>query len=111
MKESVFFIGAGFSKVICDFYPDLSNLSEEISMNYMENDTTDPLSSHFINNVPEDYRCNLELLLTYLSSNLPYKTDVQISMDDALYKAYYKKDCRQILFYAKKIPKFSCELQ
>lgn len=64
MKESVFFIGAGFSKAICDFYPDLSNLSE-ISMNYMENDTTDPLSSHFINNVPEDYRCNLELLLTY----------------------------------------------
>lgn len=66
-NNSVFFLGAGFSKAICDFYPDLLNLSEEISMDYMMHDTIDPLSSHFANNVPEEYRCNLELLLTYLS--------------------------------------------
>lgn len=90
-NNSVFFLGAGFSKAICDFYPDLSNLSEEISIDYMMHDTTDPISSHFANNVPEEYRCNLELLLTYLSNNLPYKTDVQISMADALYKDITKK--------------------
>lgn len=54
-------------------------------------DTLAPLLSYFAYNVTENYHCNLELLLTYLSNNLQYKTDVRNSVGDALYKDITKK--------------------
>ena len=101
MNDSVFFLGAGFSKAICDFYPDLNDLSEDIATNYSMSD--DSLAIHF-NTIPDDYKSNIEVLLTYLSSNLPYKTDVQVSMDEALYKDITKK-------IADKFHKMPCKFQ
>ena len=101
MNDSVFFLGAGFSKAICDFYPDLNDLSEDITTNYSMSD--DSLAIHF-NTIPDDYKSNIEVLLTYLSTNLPYKTDVKVSMDEALYKDITKK-------IADKFHKMPCKFQ
>lgn len=86
---SVFFLGAGFSKAISDSYPDLKNLTDEINSEYVSEQSS--IAIHYNKDIPDEYKDNIEVLLTYLSSNLPYKTDVQVSLDEALYKDISKK--------------------
>lgn len=88
-KDCVFFLGAGFSKAISDSYPDLKNLTKEITSEFATEEN--PIALHYNKDIPNEYKDNIEVLLTYLSSNLPYKTDVQVSLDEALYKDLTKK--------------------
>lgn len=82
-KKAVFFLGAGFSKAVIPSSPALPELTKEITKYIGEKDS---VTTHFYNEIPEQYKVNIEHLLTFLSSNLPFKTEVQISADDALYK-------------------------
>lgn len=84
MSSDVFFLGAGFSKAINNKYPTLKDLSKEIRDNYGAEKVS--VTMHLHNEVPDCYKKDIELLLTFLYSNLPYKTDVQISTNEALYK-------------------------
>lgn len=84
MNNDVFFLGAGFSKAIDNSFPTLQELTNEIKTNFQCEKGS--VAQHLHNEIPEQYKNNVELLLTFLSSNLPYKTDVQISTDEALYK-------------------------
>lgn len=92
-KKAVFFLGAGFSKAVNPNFPTLQELTEEINTRYRGE--KDSITQHYYDEIPSKYKENIEHLLTFLSSNLPFKTEVQISADDALYKdlrnniAYY----------------------
>lgn len=81
---SVFFLGAGFSKALNPEYPDLHSLSKEIKNLYENNQNT--IAQHYNHDIPDEYKSNIEFLLTYLSNKLPFKTDVETSLDTALYK-------------------------
>ncbi len=83
MVNDVFFLGSGFSKAIDNNYPILSELSEEIRNNL--NTEKKSVGIHFRDEIPEQYKNNIETLLTFLSSKLPYKTTVQNLADEALY--------------------------
>lgn len=83
-RETVFFLGAGFSKAVKSDFPTLKELTKEIENNYCAGKNS--VTAHFRDEIPTQYKGNIEHLLTFLSSNLPFKTDVQISADDALYK-------------------------
>lgn len=83
-KKAVFFLGAGFSKAIISGYPTLQGLTQEINKKYIGEKNS--VTQHFYDEIPKQYKENIEHLLTFLSSNLPFKTEVQISADDALYK-------------------------
>lgn len=92
MKDKVFFLGAGFSKAICPDYPLLKDLTRKI----LENLKNDPLNlfgkgdeklsvkQHF-QEIPKSLTDNIEELLTYLSSDLPWKNERQKAMNKALY--------------------------
>lgn len=84
MSNEVFFLGAGFSKAINDKYPTLKTLTEEINHNLITEKGS--IMTHFRDEIPEGYKSNLELLLSFLASNLPYKTPAQVDEDNALYK-------------------------
>lgn len=84
MNRDVFFLGAGFSRAIIPEYPTLNELSKYIENKFHFEKRS--VEQHFMREVPKDYHTNVETLLTYLSSDLPFKTDVQISADQALYK-------------------------
>lgn len=83
-KKAVFFLGAGFSKAVTLFYPTLQELTQKIITNYVAEKRS--ITNHFGDELPNKYKENIEHLLTFLSLNLPFKSDVQISADDALYK-------------------------
>ena len=96
MGEDIFFFGSGFSKSLIPQYPTLRELSK-----YIKNELCyekGSVKEHFQNEVPNKFHNDIETLLTYLSSKLPYKTDVQISMDEALYKDITSKIAKY--FYA-----------
>jgi len=84
MSKDVFFFGSGFSKSLINAYPTLNDLSKYIKekLSYEKGS----VKLHFENEVPNSFHDNVEDLLTYLSSRLPYKTDVQILADETLYK-------------------------
>jgi len=89
MSKDVFFLGAGFSKAIIPEYPTLYELSKYIEDKFQfEKKSVD---KHYRDEVPHAYKNNIETLLTYLSSSLPFKTDVQIYTDQALYKNITEK--------------------
>lgn len=83
MSNDVFFLGSGFSKAIDNNYPVLSELSREIHDNL--NTEKESVGMHYRNEIPDKYKDNIETLLTFLSSKLPYKTAVQNLADEALY--------------------------
>lgn len=83
MTNDVFFLGSGFSKAIDNNYPVLSELSQEIHNNL--NTEKESVGMHYRNEIPKQYKDNIETLLTFLSSKLPYKTAVQNLADEALY--------------------------
>lgn len=71
--DDVFFFGAGFSKSLNNYYPTLAELS-----NYF-------LENGFIYENEKIYKDNLEQLLTYLITPLPFKTREDILRDEASY--------------------------
>lgn len=71
--DDVFFFGAGFSKSLNNSYPTLAELS-----NYF-------LENGFIYKNEKIYKDNLEQLLTYLITPLPFKTKEDILRDEASY--------------------------
>lgn len=71
--DDVFFFGAGFSKSLNNYYPTLAELS-----NYF-------LENGFIYENEKIYKDNLEQLLTYLITPLPFKTREEILRDEASY--------------------------
>lgn len=83
-KKAVFFLGAGFSKAIISSFPTLQELTKKITTTYRGE--KESVTTHFYREIPIEYKENIEHLLTFLSSNLPFKTDVQVSTDEALYK-------------------------
>ena len=100
MSNDVFFLGAGFSKAIDNSYPTLKNLTDEVNNNYVSVKAS--VKKHLHDDLSDIYKDDIEKLLTFLSSNLPYKTEVQISSDDALYKditnkiaSYFNKKMRR----------------
>ncbi|HDZ5056138.1 TPA: SIR2 family protein [Campylobacter jejuni] len=72
-SSDIFFFGAGFSKSLNDSYPTLAELSEYF------------LNNKFIKKHEEIYKDNLEQLLTYLITPLPFKTKEDILRDEASY--------------------------
>lgn len=84
MSNDIFFLGAGFSKAIDNTFPTLSELSQVIKENL--NTEKESVGVHYRDEIPYQYKDNIETLLTFLSSKLPYKTDVQVLADEALYK-------------------------
>ena len=83
MIKRVFFLGAGFSKAIDKRYKDLSGLSDEIE-NRIKN-KKDSLYDHYQNEIPGIVKGNIEALLTYLSTDFPWKTPKQKLTNKALY--------------------------
>ncbi len=71
--DDIFFFGAGFSKSLNNYYPTLAELS-----NYF-------LENGFIYENEKIYKDNLEQLLTYLITPLPFKTREDILRDEASY--------------------------
>ncbi len=71
--DDIFFFGAGFSKSLNNSYPTLAELS-----NYF-------LDNGFIYENEKNYKDNLEQLLTYLITPLPFKTKEDILRDEASY--------------------------
>ncbi|HEB9338839.1 TPA: SIR2 family protein [Campylobacter coli] len=71
--DDIFFFGAGFSKSLNNSYPTLAELS-----NYF-------LDNGFIYENEKIYKDNLEQLLTYLITPLPFKTKEDILRDEASY--------------------------
>lgn len=71
--DDVFFFGAGFSKSLNNSYPTLAELSEYF------------LENGFIYENEKIYKDNLEQLLTYLVTPLPFKTKEDILRDEASY--------------------------
>lgn len=71
--DDVFFFGAGFSKSLNNSYPTLAELSEYF------------LDNGFIYENEKIYKDNLEQLLTYLITPLPFKTKEDILRDEASY--------------------------
>ena len=94
MSNDVFFLGSGFSKAIDNNYPILSELSKEIQNNLSTEKKS--VGIHYREEIPTQYKSNIETLLTFLSSKLPYKTAVQNLADETLYKLESKK-CTQEL--------------
>ncbi len=83
MAKRVFFLGAGFSKAIDKQYKDLKELSLEIE-NRIKN-KKDSLYDHYQNEIPGIVKGNIEALLTYLSTDFPWKSPKQKLTNKALY--------------------------
>ncbi|ECW8954991.1 hypothetical protein F5R70_06080 [Campylobacter lari] len=83
--SDIFFFGAGFSKSLNNSYPTLAELS-----NYF-------LDNNFIHENEKIYKDNLEQLLTYLITPLPFKTKEDILRDEASYIEKIKKIGRYFL--------------
>ncbi len=71
--DDIFFFGAGFSKSLNNSYPTLAELSNHF------------LDNGFIYENEKIYKDNLEQLLTYLITPLPFKTKEDILRDEASY--------------------------
>lgn len=71
--NDIFFFGAGFSKSLISSYPTLTELSDYF------------LDNGFIYENEKTYKNNLEQLLTYLITPLPFKTKEDILRDEASY--------------------------
>ena len=85
MSNDVFFLGAGFSKAIDSSYPTLKELSDFVKKT-IEEETDSSVKQHFMKEIPEKLKENVEVLLTYLSADLPWKNATQRYEDLALYE-------------------------
>lgn len=81
MTKRVFFLGAGFSKALVPSFPLMHELTDDIAR-YFEKGS---IGHHYNKEVTNALKNNLEHLLTFLSTDLPWKTEVQKNADIALY--------------------------
>lgn len=77
--DDIFFFGAGFSKSLNNYYPTLAELSKYF------------LAHNLIEQNEEVYKDNLEQLLTYLITPLPFKTREENLENEASYIKKIKK--------------------
>ena len=82
-RKQVFFLGAGFSKAINPAYPLMNELCTDI-LGQLELET-DTISAHYKTEIPENIKNNIEHLLTYLSTDFPWKQENNYT-DRALYE-------------------------
>ena len=92
-KDKVFFLGAGFSIAVAKLcnknlieYPSLEKLTQEVLNKFSKTS----LETH-LNEISPKYKENIEFLLTYLSNDLPWKTQQMKYLDKALYFEVIKK--------------------
>jgi hypothetical protein len=78
--EKVFFLGAGFSKAINHNYPLLPELTEKIKTKIIKS----PLAKYY-EVIHAKVGENIEELLTYLSLDLPWKTEYTKALEKALF--------------------------
>jgi len=81
MTNKVFFTGAGFSKSINSTYPLLYDLTQRVTIKFEK----DILGEYYRKNIAKKMQDNLEYLLTYLSTDLPWKDEKTKAMNKALY--------------------------
>ena len=81
MTKRVFFLGAGFSKAIIPSFPLMNELTNDVAQ-YFEKES---IGHHYNKEVTKALKNNVEHLLTFLSTDLPWKTEVQKNADIALY--------------------------
>lgn len=86
MTERVFFLGAGFSKAIDGNYP----LMDGLTRNIRQKLDKESVARHYDEIAPL-IQDNVESLLTYLSTDFPWKSDVTKYSNHALYAAIIKK--------------------
>lgn len=82
MANKVFFLGAGFSKAVRSCYP----LMDELTQQVFERLEKESVRKH-LDEIPPLVKQNIESLLTYLSTDSPWKTDATKYENKALYSA------------------------
>lgn len=85
MSKKVFFLGAGFSKAINQDYPLLKDLTENVNLQLEKGS----VAKHYEEIAPE-IKKDVEALLTYLSTDFPWKSDTTKYENQALYAAISK---------------------
>ena len=85
MSKKVFFLGAGFSKAIKNKYPLMGDLTAQV-MARLEKES---IREHAGELIPE-IKNNIESLLTYLSTDFPWKNDTTKHANLALYSDIVK---------------------
>lgn len=81
-----YIFGAGFSKEINNQYPILSELTNQVFTIFQDKYSDSPILKHY-NTLPNDCKTDIEKLLSFLSVNWPWKTEINKYLDLALYKA------------------------
>ncbi len=81
-SKEIFFTGAGFTKAINPNMPLLSELTNIVD-EHLENNA---LKLHY-QSLPKTLVNNIEDTLTYLSAKLPWKSETQLALDNALFIA------------------------
>lgn len=82
MTQKVFFLGAGFSKAVNNNYPLMDDLTDKVLSRLEKKSVREHL-----NEIPPQVKKNIESLLTYLSTDFPWKTDTTRYSNKALYSA------------------------
>lgn len=85
MTNKVFFLGAGFSKAVNNNYP----LMDELTKQVFERLEKESIKEH-LREIPSQVKQNIENLLTYLSTDFPWKTDTAKYANLALYSSIVK---------------------
>ena len=85
MTNKVFFLGAGFSKAVRSHYPLMGELTQQV----FERLKKESVRKH-LDEIPPLVKQDIESLLTYLSTDSPWKTDATKYENKALYSAIVK---------------------
>jgi hypothetical protein len=88
----VYFFGAGLSKAINSDYPTLVELSEIVFRSFAARHEGTAVMNHF-GTLPAQLRGNLELFLSYLFSDWPWKTTAEQDLDLSLYRHLTHEIC------------------
>ena len=85
MFKKVFLLGAGFSKAVNSNYP----LMDELTKQVFERLAKESVKEHLCE-IPPQVKQNIESLLTYLSTDFPWKTDTTKYANLTLYSSIVK---------------------
>lgn len=96
MSKRVFFLGAGFSKAIDNSYPLMNQLTRDIETKISKLSVV----KHY-NEIAEPIKQDVEALLTYLSTNFPWKSDTTKYSNRSLYEEIIKLISKQFSDLAK----------
>lgn len=93
--KRVYFLGAGFSKAINRAYPTLAELTEIVLINLSKRHKGTAVANHLAT-VPNELHGNLELVLSYLFSDWPWKTTAEQDLDMSLYRNLTYEICAHL---------------